>query len=54
MKDETLTKLTAIVGLIVLEAINLLTLKVDGGILLAIGSIIGGLAGYEVGKRGKK
>ncbi len=54
MREETLTKITAIIGLIVLEAMNLLTLKIDGGILLAIGSIIGGLAGYEVGRKHKK
>ena len=54
MKDETLTKITAIIGLIILEGLNLATLKIDGGILLAIGSIIGGLAGYEVGRKHKK
>ena len=39
MKDETLVKMTAIIGLIVLEAVNLATLKVDGGILLALSLI---------------
>ena len=51
MRDSTIVKIVAIGGLVVIEVINLLTAKYDGGLLFAIGSIIGGIAGYEVGKR---
>ena len=51
MKDSTIVKLTAIVGLVVLEIANMLTMKLDGNILLTIGILIGGLAGYEIGRR---
>jgi hypothetical protein len=53
MRDATVVKITAIVSLTILEIANLLTLKIDGGVLLAIGSIIGGIAGYEIGKNSK-
>jgi len=33
---------------VLLEIINLLTLKLDGNVLLTIGAIIGGIAGYEI------
>lgn len=51
MKDSTLVKIIAIVSLTALEIANLLTLHIDGGLLLAIGTIIGGIAGYEYGKK---
>jgi hypothetical protein len=55
MKDETIVKIVAIVSLVALEVVNLLTLRIDGNILLTIGAIIGGIAGYEVGvKRRRK
>jgi hypothetical protein len=47
MRDETIVKITAIVALTVIEIVNLLTYKIDGNILLSIGAIIGGIAGYE-------
>ena len=50
MRDSTIVKIVAIVGLVVIEIVNLLTMGYDGGLLFAIGSIIGGIAGYEVGK----
>jgi hypothetical protein len=50
LRDETIVKITAIVALVVLEIANLFTMKVDGNILLSIGAIIGGIAGYEIGK----
>ena len=53
MKDSTLLKIIAIVALVTLEIANFLTMKIDGNILLAIGAIIGGLAGYEYGKKRK-
>jgi len=51
MRDSTIVKIIAIVGLVVIEVVNLLTTGYDGGLLFAIGSIIGGIAGYEMGKR---
>jgi len=51
MKDETIIKLTAILSLVVLEITNMFTMKLDGNVLLTIGAIIGGIAGYEFGRR---
>jgi hypothetical protein len=48
MEDSTLIKLFAIGSLTALEIANLLTLKLDGNVLLSIGAIIGGIAGYEI------
>jgi len=47
MDDSAKIKIVAIGGLVVLEVVNLLTAKIDGNILLTIGAIIGGIAGYE-------
>jgi len=54
MEDSTIIKIVAIVSLTVLEVVNLLTAKIDGNILLSIGAIIGGIAGYEFKKVYKK
>jgi len=51
MKDATKVKITAIVGLVALEIVNLLTAKIDGNLLMTISAIIGGIAGYEFGKK---
>jgi len=51
MKDSTKLKMFAIGALVILEVVNALTMKVDGNVLLTIGAIIGGLAGYEYGRR---
>jgi uncharacterized membrane protein len=48
MDDTTMVKLVAIVSLTVLEVVNLITAKIDGNVLLTIGAIIGGVAGYEI------
>jgi hypothetical protein len=48
MDDSTKIKMFAICSLTVLEIVNLLTAKLDGNILLTIGAIIGGIAGYEI------
>ena len=40
--------ITAIVCLTALEVTNLLTAKYDSTVILTIGAIIGGIAGYEV------
>jgi len=50
MRDETIIKITAILCLTVIEIVNLFTTKWDGHLLFAIGSIIGGIAGYELAK----
>ena len=54
MKNSTLVKIVAIICLTILEIINLLTARIDGNILLTIGMIIGGVAGYEIGKKVRK
>jgi hypothetical protein len=48
MDDSAKIKVVAIIGLVALEIVNLLTAKIDGNILLTIGAIIGGIAGYEI------
>jgi hypothetical protein len=48
MDDSAKIKVVAISGLVALEIANLLTAKIDGNILLTIGAIIGGIAGYEI------
>ena len=48
--SSDLVKIVAIVSLTVLESVNLVTAKIDGAILILVSSIIGGLAGYEIGK----
>ena len=50
MNDSTIVKLAAIGGLVILEIVNLFTAKLDGNLLLTIGAIIGGIAGYEFKK----
>jgi hypothetical protein len=47
MRDETIIKITAIIALTVIQIVNLLTYKIDGSVMLTIGAIIGGIAGYE-------
>jgi uncharacterized membrane protein YfcA len=51
MDDTTIVKLVAIASLTVLEVVNLVTAKIDGNVLLTIGALIGGIAGYKVGTR---
>jgi uncharacterized membrane protein len=51
MDDTTMVKLVAIVSLTVLEVVNLITSKIDGNVLLTMGAIIGGIAGYNIGSR---
>jgi len=50
MKESTIVKVFAILSLTILESINLIFYKVDGNILMTIAAIVGGLAGYEVGR----
>ena len=51
MRDSAIVKVTAILGLTALEITNMLTMRIDGALLLFIGGLIGGIAGYEFGKR---
>jgi hypothetical protein len=48
MDDTTIVKIVAITSLTILEVANLLTAKIDGNVLLTVGAIIGGIAGYEI------
>jgi len=48
-----LVKIVAIIGLVAIEVVNLLTARYDGGLLFVLGSIIGGIAGYEIGRARK-
>jgi hypothetical protein len=50
MKDSAKIKIAAIISITILEIVNLYTSKIDGNILLAIGVIIGGIAGYSFKK----
>ena len=43
-------KIVAIVAIVALEIANLFTARYDGNILLTLGAIIGGIAGYELRK----
>jgi hypothetical protein len=54
MRDDVIVKITAIFSLVILEMVNLLTLKIDGNVLLTIGAIIGGVAGYEIGVKKRR
>jgi hypothetical protein len=55
MNEGTLLKITAIVSLTILEALNIIFLRVDGAILSAVVGAIAGLAGYHIGRaRGEK
>ena len=51
MRDETIVKIVAICALVALEIVNLLTTKYDGAVIGSISAVIGGIAGYEIGKR---
>jgi hypothetical protein len=51
VRDETIVKVVAIASLVALEVVNMLTMKIDSQVLLAIGALIGGIAGYELGRK---
>jgi hypothetical protein len=48
MDGDAAVSITAIICLTALEIANLLTLKIDSMLLMAISSIIGGIGGYRV------
>ena len=51
MRDETLVKITAIVSLTILGVTYFLVVRQDGTILGLLASFIGGIVGYEIGRR---
>jgi hypothetical protein len=53
LSGSTIVKITAIISLCIIEVVNLLTAKYDGALLTMIASLIGGIAGYEFGRRRK-
>jgi hypothetical protein len=57
MESSDVVKIVAIVGLVIIEIANLVTNKFDGALLGSISAIIGGIAGYQFGRKstlGKK
>ncbi|MEM4033996.1 MAG: hypothetical protein QXD16_04795 [Sulfolobales archaeon] len=52
MKDSTLVKITAIASLTVICVVALQH-GIDSTLTATISAVIGGVAGYEVGKRSK-
>ena len=51
MNDDAMIKITAIVCLTALGIGYFYLIRQDGTVLLTLSSIIGGIAGYEIGKR---
>jgi len=47
MKDKTILSLAAILALAALECCALLISHTDGAILMTVGALIAGIAGYE-------
>lgn len=54
MQSSDIVKITAIVSLAVIEIVNLMITHYDGALLGLICSVIGGIAGYEIGTRKKR
>lgn len=54
MDDSSLVKIVAIVSITLLWIVNALTLKIDSVFASLVVGGIAGLAGYEIGKSGKK
>ena len=53
VRDDALVKISAIAGLTVLGVSYFYFVRQDGTVLLTLSSIIGGIAGYVMGKRRK-
>ena len=51
MRDETIVKITAILCLSAILIVDFLTMKIDSTLVGTIAAIIGGIAGYEFGRR---
>jgi hypothetical protein len=57
MESSDIVKIVAIVGLVIIEIANLVTNSYDGTLVGSISAIIGGIAGYQFGRKitlGKK
>jgi len=54
MKDNTIVKLFAIGCLTIALIVNFLTMKIDSNITALAFTVIGGIAGYEIGKKTNK
>ena len=53
LRDTTLIKITAILSVTALGIVYFITVRQDGTVLLSLCSIIGGLAGYWLGRKRK-
>ena len=51
MSKSVLAKITAIICLTALGITYFVTIRQDGTVLLTLSSIIGGIVGYQVGKK---
>jgi len=51
MKDETVVKLTTIICLTIVLIVNFFTMKIDSTFTGTVCAIMGGIAGYELGRR---
>jgi hypothetical protein len=51
MRDDTIVKVSAIAGLTILGVSYFYFVRQDGTVLLTLSSIIGGIAGYVIGKQ---
>ena len=54
VRDDALVKISAIAGLTVLGVSYFYFVRQDGTVLLTLSSIIGGIAGYVIGKGKRK
>ncbi len=51
MNDDAWVKCTAVICLTILGCTYFITIRHDGSVLLTLSSIIGGLIGYQIGKK---
>ncbi|MEM3423575.1 MAG: hypothetical protein QXE51_03325 [Nitrososphaeria archaeon] len=51
MEDATIVTCMGIMGIVVLGSIFFIFVRQDGTVLTSLSSIIGGLIGYQVGKK---
>jgi len=50
-KGNTIVKLCAIICLTIILIVDFLTMKIDSTLVGTVSAIIGGIAGYEIGKK---
>ena len=51
MNDSVWVKIVAIICLTILGCVYFVTIRQDGTVLLTFSSIIGGIVGYQIGKK---